>query len=143
MYAVGDDTEDMHVVILTDGDRAEVWILWHKEGLVVLYSKRFTVNSLLMEAITMLPLIAGILRSTTRISSGLIPAPIVDMMRFLNPYDFELLVELVFAQSGWQRISSSGGTQKTIDLELYLPSTKDYAFVQVKIRNKSKTVRRV
>ena len=57
---------------------------------------------------------------------------IEDMMRFLNPYDFELLVELVFAQSGWQRISSSGGTQKTIDLELYLPSTYDYAFVQVK-----------
>ena len=57
---------------------------------------------------------------------------IVDMMRLLNPYDFELLVDLVFAQSGWQRISASGGVQKTVDLELYLPSTGDCAFVQVK-----------
>lgn len=54
------------------------------------------------------------------------------MMRMLNPYDFELLVELVFARSGWQRLSSTGGTQKIIDIELYLPTTEERAFVQVK-----------
>jgi hypothetical protein len=54
------------------------------------------------------------------------------LMKFLHWRDFELLVELVFAQSGWQRLSSSGGTQKTIDIEMVLPSTAERAFVQVK-----------
>ncbi len=54
------------------------------------------------------------------------------IMKLLNPKDFELLVELVFAQSGWQRLGISGGTQKTTDIEMYLPSTGEYAFAQVK-----------
>ena len=48
--------------------------------------------------------------------------------------DFELLVELVFAGSGWRRVSATGGTQKTIDLELVMPLTDETAFVQVKSR---------
>ena len=56
----------------------------------------------------------------------------VDLMKLLTWQDFELLVELVFSQSGWRRISASGGTQKTIDLELVLPTTGETAFVQVK-----------
>lgn len=57
---------------------------------------------------------------------------IVGLMRLLTWQDFELLVDLVFSSSGWRRISQVGGTQKTIDLELILPSTKERAFVQVK-----------
>ncbi len=56
----------------------------------------------------------------------------VDLMKLLTWQDFELLVELVFSQSGWRRISASGGTQKTIDIELVLPTTGETAFVQVK-----------
>lgn len=63
---------------------------------------------------------------------------IVDMMRMLNPKDFELLVELVFAQSGWQRLNTSGGSQKTVDIEMYLPSTGEYAFAQVKSETNQK-----
>jgi len=63
---------------------------------------------------------------------------IINMMRMLNPKDFELLVELVFAQSGWQRLSANGGTQKTIDIEMYLPSTDEYAFAQVKSETNQK-----
>jgi hypothetical protein len=56
------------------------------------------------------------------------------LMRLLTWQDFELLVELVFSASGWRRIGHTGGTQKTIDLDLVLPSTGERAFVQVKSR---------
>jgi len=56
----------------------------------------------------------------------------LDLMRLLGPHDFELLVDLVFTTSGWQRVGSVGGMQKTLDLDLILPSTGERAFVQVK-----------
>lgn len=46
--------------------------------------------------------------------------------------DFELLVDLIFAQSGWQRISVLGKTEKDIDLDVFSPVTQKRAFVQVK-----------
>jgi len=54
------------------------------------------------------------------------------LMRLLTWQDFELLVDLVFSASGWRRVSQVGRTQKTVDLELILPSTAERAFVQVK-----------
>lgn len=57
---------------------------------------------------------------------------IEELMTLLTWKDFELLVDLVFTQSGWRRIGQSGGTQKTVDMELELPSTGERAFVQVK-----------
>jgi hypothetical protein len=54
------------------------------------------------------------------------------LMRLLTWQDFELLVDLVFSASGWRRISVVGKTQKTVDLELVLPTTGERAFVQVK-----------
>lgn len=54
------------------------------------------------------------------------------LMNHLTWQDFELLVDLVFAQSGWRRVGETGGTQKTVDIELELPSTGEHAFVQVK-----------
>ncbi len=56
------------------------------------------------------------------------------LMRLLEPKDFELLVDLVFANSGWRRLGVVGRTQKTIDLDVLLPSTGERAFVQVKSR---------
>ena len=58
-------------------------------------------------------------------------------MRLLGPRDFETLVDLVFATSGWRRQGVVGKTQKTLDLALVLPSTGDRAFVQVKSKTKS------
>lgn len=46
--------------------------------------------------------------------------------------DFELLVDLIFSQSGWQRISVLGKTEKDIDLDIFSPVTQKRAFVQVK-----------
>ncbi|ODT97473.1 MAG: hypothetical protein ABS82_00575 [Rhodanobacter sp. SCN 67-45] len=59
---------------------------------------------------------------------------ILAMVRLLTPKDFELMVELIFSRSGWQRQSSTGGSQKTLDLDLLLPTTRERAFVQVKSR---------
>ena len=61
-------------------------------------------------------------------------AAIGELMRLLTWRDFELLVELVFSQSGWRRTNETGGTQETVDIELELPSTGERAFVQVKSR---------
>ena len=59
-------------------------------------------------------------------------ASALDLMRLLGPKDFELLVDLVFSSSGWRRLGVVGKTQKTLDLDLLLPSTGERAFVQVK-----------
>ena len=57
---------------------------------------------------------------------------LVPLMQLLTWRDFELLVDLVFASSGWRRLAVIGKTQKTVDLELVLPTTGERAFVQVK-----------
>jgi hypothetical protein len=57
---------------------------------------------------------------------------IVPLMQMLSWQDFELLVDLVFSNSGWRRVTQLGKTQKTVDFELLMPITGDRAFVQVK-----------
>ncbi len=59
---------------------------------------------------------------------------IIPLIRGLHWKDFELLVELVMTQGGWRRVSATGGTQHTTDLELELPLTGERALVQVKSR---------
>lgn len=54
------------------------------------------------------------------------------LCKLLTWQDFELLVDLIFSQSGWRRVGSLGKTQKTIDLVLELPTTRENALVQVK-----------
>jgi hypothetical protein len=54
------------------------------------------------------------------------------VIRSLQPNDFELLVDLIFTQSGWRRVGILGRTQKTLDLDIVLPSTGERAMVQVK-----------
>jgi hypothetical protein len=56
----------------------------------------------------------------------------ISLMRRLTPQDFELLVDLALSASGWRRIGVVGKTQKTVDIELVLPTTGERAFVQVK-----------
>lgn len=65
------------------------------------------------------------------------------LIKALSPQDFELLIDLIFAQSGWQRLNIVGGVQKTSDLELLLPTTGERAFVQVKSTAISRPPRRV
>jgi hypothetical protein len=46
--------------------------------------------------------------------------------------DFELLVDLLFRQSGWRRVGLAGETVKDVDLVLSCPMTKALIGVQVK-----------
>ena len=57
---------------------------------------------------------------------------IQDLIQGLWWKDFELLVDLIFAQSGWQRLSVLGQTDKDIDLDVFSPVTNRRAFIQVK-----------
>lgn len=59
-------------------------------------------------------------------------AAVLELIRLLTWQDFELLVDLIFSGSGWRRIGQVGKTQRTVDLELELPTTGERAFVQVK-----------
>lgn len=63
---------------------------------------------------------------------------ITPLIESLHDKDFENLIDLIFASSGWRRISKVGGTQKTTDFDLQLPSTGERAFVQVKTRTGQK-----
>ena len=55
-----------------------------------------------------------------------------EMIQSLHWADFETMVDLIFARSGWQRVSAVGGTQKDTDLVIEQPTTGERAFVQVK-----------
>ena len=46
-------------------------------------------------------------------------------------------------QGGWRRVSATGGTQHTIDLELELPLTGERALVQVKSTLNQNTAEKV
>lgn len=46
--------------------------------------------------------------------------------------DFETMVDVIFARSGWHRASAIGGTLKLIDLALEQPTTRERAAAQVK-----------
>lgn len=55
-----------------------------------------------------------------------------DAIAALHWADFETLLDLIFARSGWQRVSELGGTQKDVDLVLEQIATGERAFVQIK-----------
>lgn len=54
------------------------------------------------------------------------------LIKNLQWKDFETLIDLIFRQAGWQRVSETGKTQKTLDLELLAPVTGERAIVQIK-----------
>jgi hypothetical protein len=53
-------------------------------------------------------------------------------IRSLHWRDFETLIDVIFARSGWHRASAIGGTLKLIDLAIEQPTTRERAAVQVK-----------
>ncbi|HEX3624132.1 MAG TPA: hypothetical protein VH280_01775 [Verrucomicrobiae bacterium] len=62
---------------------------------------------------------------------------VLKLITLLHPRDFEMLVDLVFSTSGWQRQGIVGKTQKTLDIDIMLPSTGERAFVQIKSKTTS------
>jgi hypothetical protein len=65
---------------------------------------------------------------------------VCDAIALLHQTDFETLVDVIFARSGWHRSSSIGGTQKIVDLVLEQPTTAERAAVQVKSTASQKTL---
>lgn len=59
---------------------------------------------------------------------------LIPIIQKLHPKDLETLTDLVFRQSGWQRVGVSGGIEKDIDLDLKSPVTGERIAVQVKSR---------
>lgn len=57
------------------------------------------------------------------------------LIKNLTWKDFELLVDLIFTQAGWQRVSTRGKMEKSIDLDLMSPVTGNRAFVQIKSKS--------
>ncbi|HKP38428.1 MAG TPA: restriction endonuclease, partial [Pyrinomonadaceae bacterium] len=62
----------------------------------------------------------------------LLEQKIEPLIRGLHWKDFEILVDLIFRQAGWQRVGVLGGTEKTIDLDLLSPITSERYAVQIK-----------
>lgn len=54
------------------------------------------------------------------------------LIRRLTWSDFEVFVDLIFTASGWRRVTTVGGGQHTVDMQLVLPTTNERASVQVK-----------
>lgn len=54
------------------------------------------------------------------------------LIKSLTWKDFELLVDLIFLNSGWKRIGVLGKNEKDIDLDLMMPVNGRRVFVQVK-----------
>lgn len=50
----------------------------------------------------------------------------------LSPQDFEHLIDLILARTGWERIAVLGGTREGVDVEAENPAADEIAFVQVK-----------
>lgn len=57
---------------------------------------------------------------------------IISLIQRLNPIDFEVLVDMMFARAGWRRVGHIGKTQRDKDLDLEMPLTGEKAIVQVK-----------
>jgi|SRR5579862_855614 len=50
----------------------------------------------------------------------------------LSPQDFETLIDLILARTGWERIATLGGVREGVDVEAENPASNEIAFVQVK-----------
>ncbi len=57
---------------------------------------------------------------------------IITILTDLHWKDCEILTDLIFQQSGWQRVSMAGGSMEFMDFEYVEPINKDRYIVQVK-----------
>jgi hypothetical protein len=60
------------------------------------------------------------------------------MITHLDPKDFEMLIDLVFARSGLTRISAAGGTQKDFDIIAVFTLTNERYVAQIKCGRSNK-----
>ena len=65
-------------------------------------------------------------------AKSILTSKIENGLRRLHWRDFETLIDLIFRQSGWRRLTTLGQTMKYVDMELEDPITGDRYQVQVK-----------
>ena len=65
------------------------------------------------------------------------------VVKRLSPRDFEVLVDLLMARTGWARIAKLGGTREGVDVEAQNAATNEIAYVQVKSAGWSERPRRL
>lgn len=56
----------------------------------------------------------------------------INVIKLLQPKDFEYFVDLIFMRSGWFKQTPGGGVEKGLDFDLVQPLTGERAFVQIK-----------
>ncbi len=66
------------------------------------------------------------------LARGVYEQALEKIVRRLSPQDFEQLIDLILARTGWARISTLGKVLKGIDLEVENRTADEIAFVQVK-----------
>ncbi len=57
---------------------------------------------------------------------------LINVIKLLQPKDFEYFVDLIFTRSGWFKQTPGGGVEEGLDLDLVQPLTGERAFVQIK-----------
>jgi hypothetical protein len=67
-----------------------------------------------------------------RSARDLLAQRVETIVRSLHWRDFEILIDLIFREAGWRRISELGGSQTPFDLELRSPITGERYGVQIK-----------
>ena len=65
-----------------------------------------------------------------------------NLIKELTWQDFETLIDLIFTQAGWKRVSKVGKTAKTLDLDLEAPVTNEKCLVQIKSSSDNSQLRR-
>ncbi|WP_199039823.1 MULTISPECIES: hypothetical protein [unclassified Dyella] len=65
---------------------------------------------------------------------------LIPLIQRLNPIDFEVLVDMMFARAGWRRVGHIGKTQRDKDLDLEMPLTGEKAIVQVKTQTSASEI---
>jgi len=77
----------------------------------------------------------------TREALNILETKLGSLIKHLQWKDFEILIDLIFRQAGWQRLGVTGKTEKTLDLDLLSPVTNEKAIVQIKSSSNSKEFR--
>ncbi len=69
---------------------------------------------------------------TLRESLGNLNKDLGVLIQSLQWKDFEILIDLIFRQAGWQRTARIGGVEAIVDLRLITPVTNERAVVQIR-----------
>lgn len=74
------------------------------------------------------------LKTNAKRAKNELQTALIQIIKDLQPSEFETLIDLIFSNSGWKRDGELGGNMKFIDVSMILPSTGERAGAQVKTK---------